>query len=74
METDLSVSDWMLIHFSQYLFWQSAWDLNFKKKEWVPRQEGNIQLSKDNADLEFRRMLTWDASMRSGQTSLNELM
>jgi hypothetical protein len=72
--TDLAVEDWMLTHHYMYLFWQSVWDLNYKKKEWVPRQEGNLQVSKDQADGEFRKMIIWDSSIRSYQTSLNELM
>lgn len=70
----LATTDWILDHHYMYLFWQSAWDINYKKKEWVPRQEGNLQLSKDSADTEYRKMLAWDASIRSYQTSLNELM
>lgn len=75
--TDASTSettDWMLEGHHQYLFWKSVWDLNYKKKEWVPRQEGNLQLSLDNAAGEFRNMIAWDAQVRSYQTSLNELL
>lgn len=68
------VTDWMLEGHYGYLFWKAIWDLNYKKKEWVPRQEGNLQLSLDNAEAEFRSMVSWDASIRSYQTSLNELM
>jgi hypothetical protein len=72
--TDLGWTDWMLDNHAQYLFWQAAWDLNYKKKEWVPRQEGNLQLARDTAQGELQRMFVWDSSIRSYQTSLNELM
>lgn len=68
------VTDWMLEGHYGYLFWKAIWDLNFKRKEWVPRQEGNLQLSLDNAASEFRNMVAWDAQIRSYQTSLNELL
>lgn len=74
VEGGATVTDWMLEGHFGYLFWKAVWDLNFKKKEWVPRQEGNIQLSMENADREWRNMVTWDGQVRSFQTSLNELM
>ena len=71
-KVDFETEDWMLMHGHEYLFWKTLWELNFKKKEWVPRQEGNLQLSADNAEMAFRNMVVWDGTLKGGMTSLNE--
>jgi hypothetical protein len=68
------VNDWMLKHGHEYLFWKTVWDLNYKKKEFVPRQEGNLQVSLDNAAAALQRLIFWDSRLKAGMTSLNELL
>jgi hypothetical protein len=72
--SDMQVSDWMMDQGAEYLFWKTVWDLNFKKKEFVPRQEGNLQISLDNANMALQRLITWDGSLKGSMTSLNELL
>lgn len=47
---DDDYEDWMLIYGSDYLFWRAIIEVNYLTKNFVPRQEGNIDAPQQLAD------------------------
>jgi len=62
--------DWMLQHGSNYLFWASLQILNFKVKEFVPRQEGNLTLTDEFIRKELASLIVWDTQLKHGSADI----
>ena len=71
-DVDGSYTDWMIENGFDYLYHAAAFDLNWRYKEFVPRQEGNLMLSTDLIESKFRSLLASDSETVSGLDSVLE--
>jgi len=62
--------DWMCKFGNDLLFWGALNDLNYRFKEFVPRQEGNLSLSQQRVDQEMQKLIVWDNRIRNSTVNL----
>ena len=64
--------DFLLQYGYEYMFWFALCRLNYRNKEFVQREEGNVSPPKDERKDAWDKLIAWDASLiYSGDTSID---